>query len=190
MTLAEKFSLIVLILGLGTQLFRRPFLGKYLKIAWRFSIAGIFSIPVYWSYLQYEIWRQNELGKFFLPPYQKIGYFIYYVGSHFFAAAILALFAAIIITRIAKILNQKHNEQFFEPEELPLMSLGIFLTGYPGFLLYLVIVFLGALLFSILYSLFSRGRAPLFCLWLPTAILAIIIKVYIIPDSILNFFIL
>lgn len=188
MILTDKFSLIVLLFGLGAQIFRRSLLVQNLKLLWRLSFLGIFGISFFWSFLQYHSWRQNELGRFFLPPYQSIGYFFSYVFFRFLAPPIIAFFTALAIGKIAEFINHRFNQRFFEKEEYLLATLGTFLVGYPIFLLYFLLIFFFALLLSIFYSLKYSSRAPLFYLWLPTAILAIIIKIYFIPSSFFNFF--
>jgi hypothetical protein len=123
-----------------------------------------------------------------LPPYQSINYFYAYAGYHFFAPWLISLAAAIVISRLAGILNSKYGERFFENEEIWLMRLGIFLTGYPGFLFYLVLVLLAGVALSSVYTILKRGRAPLYYVWLPLAIIVLIIKDFLVPVSILNIF--
>jgi hypothetical protein len=190
MILTDKFSLILLGLILGAQVFRRSFFLKYAALAWRLSIAGIFSASLYWAWSHYQLWKANTLTKFFLPPYQNFGYFYSYVGYKIFAPLLISLAVAILLSRFAEFFNRKYGERFFESEEIAVMALGVFLTGYPGFLLYLILIFLGGILLSAFYFLLSRGRAPLYYFWLPMAIFAILIKNWFIPAAWLNVFIL
>lgn len=186
----DKFSLILLGLILGAQACRRSFCLRYVNFAWRLSMAGIFSASLYWAWNQYQLWKASELSKFFLPPYQGIDYYIFYVGQRIFAPWIISLVVAVVISRVAEFFNRKYGERFFESEEIPLMALGIFLTGYPGFLFYLILIFIGGILLSTFYFLLSRGRAPLYYFWLPMAISAILIKNWLIPQAWLDVFIL
>lgn len=189
MALVEKFALIALVFCLGAQVFRRSFLLHNLKLFWFLGCFSVFGTSFYWSFLQYYTWRHNELGKFFLPPYQPISYFFSYVFWRFFAPSIITFFAALAAGRIAKFVNRSFGERFFEKEEYSLMGLGILFAGYPTFLLYLSLIAVFALFLSAFYYFLRGGsRAPLFYLWLPTAILAIIIKIYFIPSQLLGFF--
>lgn len=188
MTLEAKFSLIILIFGFGAQIFQRSFLLQNLKLLWLLSLFGIFGISFYWSFLQGYSWHQNELGKFFLPPYQPIRYFFFYVFRRFLAPPVISFLVAVAISQVAKFLNHHFNERFFEKEEYSLAALGTFLVGYPTFLIYFLIILSSALLLTAIYSLKYGSRAPLFYLWLPAAILAIIVRTYLISPPFFNFF--
>ncbi|MEK7076889.1 MAG: hypothetical protein AAB967_01520, partial [Patescibacteria group bacterium] len=108
-----------------------------------------------------------------------------YVGSRYLAPPAIALLAAIIFGYAAWFLNKKFGERFFENEEPALFALGVFLAGYPGFLFYIPLVLVIGILLAIHYSLLKKGRTPFYYLWLPTAIFAILIKVFMIPPELL-----
>ncbi len=178
-----EISLAILILVLGLQIIRR-FGGLFgiknfnLRYIFIISILIIFGMLFYQSYQQYQIWSQNGPSKFLLPPYQNINYFAFYVFMRFFVSYLISLVAAIVFLIVAKVLNKKYEERFFEPEEFWLGALAIFLVGYPGWLFYLVfVVLLYSLIhiFSLLISRFSSSRISLYWLWIPTAIFVIII---------------
>jgi len=158
MPLVDKFSIVLLGLILGAQVCRRSFFLKYSAFAWRLSVAGVFGASLYWAWQQYRLWQANALSKFFLPPYQGWGYFFSYVGQKIFAPWLISLLAAIFISRVAVFFNKKYRERFFESEEIPLMVLGIFLTGYPGFFIYLILIFLGGILLSTFSRPISESR--------------------------------
>jgi hypothetical protein len=64
----------------------------------------------------------------------------------------------------------------------------MFLSGWPGFLFYIVVIlFLGVCL-SIIYTIKNKGRAPLYYFWLPGVLIVILLENFILPKSILNFF--
>lgn len=175
------FSLGILILILGASLFWRRSFGNDIVFSYifLFSVVIIFILLFYQSYQQYQVWAQNEPSKFLLPPYQNIGYFIFYAGSRFFASYLISLAAAVLFFFLAKILNKKHNECFFYPEEYYLGAISLFLVGHPGWLFYGVFIIVFYLLIHI-YSLFANHyslmRISSYYLWLPTAIFVIIIS--------------
>ncbi len=150
---------------------------KMLRWFWIISALIILSIQTYWSVAQYWAWKTNPLSQFFLPPYQSISYFLGYVGVRFFGPWVLSFIASLMVSWLAKFLNRRFDERFFEKEEIELIALGTFLTGYPGFLFYLATILIAGVLFSIFYFLFSKGRLPLYYFWMPFAISAIIIKI-------------
>ena len=168
---------------------------KFLRYIWVISVVAIFGLLTFWAILQYKLWGSSDLTKLFLPPHQSFGYFYSYVGKRFFAPWLISLLFAIVVSRTAKHLNKKYGERFFWNEEIELISFGIFLVGYPGFFIYLSLILVLGVLFSTFFtllnfsleklgrasSLFSKGRLPLYYFWIPTAILAIIIKVWLFP---------
>ncbi len=205
-------SLIILILVLGLQIIRR-FGGLFdsilkdrsgftriaarinadiFKYIFLFSIALIFILLFYQSWQQYQLWSQNEVSKYLLPPHQSINYFIFYALARFFAPYLISLAIAILFLISAKILNKKYQERFFYPEEPYFGALAIFLVSHPGWLFYLVFVILFYLLIHILSFLTSYilhlksyksyilpQRISLYYLWIPAAIFVIIISKWI-----------
>ena len=169
---------------------RKSDLLKYIFIV---SIFIIFLLLFYQSYQQFQIWSQNELSKFLLPPYQPLNYFLFYVGVRFFAQYLISLAAAFIFIIAAKFLNKKYKERFFYEEEFYLGAIGLFLSGHPGWLFYVISLLLIYLLMH-LYSLFiipaflrlksqnlagrhnSSQRISLYWLWIPMAIFVILIQ--------------
>jgi len=178
-------NLGITVLVFGAQVFLRP-LGIFKVRAFFYScVLCVFGIIGYWTYLQYALWASNPASKYLLPPYQSILYLYGYVGTRLWGPWLIALFFASLVPFVSRIANKRLGERFFEPEEPYLIALGIFLSGYPGFLLYIPIVFILGLLLTTYYSLLAKGRAPLYFLWMPAAILAILITHFLIPPEIL-----
>jgi len=189
MSLADELGLLILILAMGAQITLRSFLVRYLKLIWIFSVLVILSITLYSTYQQYAAWASGPPGKFLLPPYQGIWYFFSYAGSRIFSPPLIALLAAIVLSRVAEKLNIRYGERFFEREEVQLFALGILLTGYPGFLFYIVFILIFELLFSAYYHFFSsQKRAPLYFAWFPLAIFAILVKNWFFSPNFLALF--
>jgi len=186
MSPTDKFGLIILGLTMGVQIVRRPLLSYYLRWAFSLAIAGAFGVSAYWTVLQYQIWKADPISKFLLPPHHGWDYFYSYAGQRIFAPWLISLLAAILISRLAEFFNRRFDERFFEKEEIALIRLGVFLTGYPGFLFYIVLMFVAGLSLSLIYSLLRRGRAPLYYFWLPMATVAILAVIWFIPESFLK----
>src|SRR3989338_10454159 len=127
----------------------------------------------------------SKLSVFLLPPYKSWSYFISYVSWRIFLPLVLALFSAFVFKFVCEFLNRRFGERFFEPEEGWLLALGVFLTGYPGFIFYIPMMLVVGLFMSLFYSLFRKERAPLFYAWLPVAVFAILLTSWI-PQSVLN----
>ena len=151
---------------------------KYIFITAVILIEGMLS---YQSYQQFQVWSQNEVSKFLLPPHQNISYFIFYAGARFFAPYLISLAVALIFLFLAQKLNKKYQERFFYLEEPYFGAIAIFLTGHPGWLFYLVIlIFIYLVLHLSLVigqlSIVKGNRISLYYLWLPTGIFVIIIS--------------
>lgn len=188
------FDLIIFAFLLGAQIFLRFFVDKFqsqeietlkiIKIVFLFSIVIVFSLLFYQSYLQYRAWSSDELSKHLLYQETNFGlpfsvnYFVFYVGSRFFAPYLISLIAASVFLLSAQKLNKKYEERFFEPEEPWLGALAFFLLGHPAWLFYFVLLILFYFLLSIFYFLLRKKqeRIPFYYLWMPTAIFVIIIK--------------
>lgn len=197
MPITDKFALIVLVITLGAQilyrrslcvsggrikkLFDRFLFSSVIKFLWVASFVFILSVLSYWSWLQHEVWQSSPVMKYALPPYRGLYYFFSYVGVRFLGPWILAFLAALLVSRLAKKLNKRFEDRFFENEEIELMTLGIFLTGYPGFFIYLLLILGIGSLASLVYTLLSRGRMPFYYFWMPLALFAIIIENWLIP---------
>ncbi|MCX7589375.1 MAG: hypothetical protein N2Z85_00325 [Patescibacteria group bacterium] len=189
MNIIDKFSLIFLIILFLIQVFKKNIFKKIVFI-WVLAVIGIFLFGIIESVNRYFLWKEDPIFKFLIPPYKNINYFIYFVFIRFFSYWILALVAALILNKTALFFNKKYNERFFEPEEIPFATLGMFLSGWPGFLFYFCFVLIFGLILSIIYTIKNKGRAPLYYIWLPAAILAILFKNFVIPFNILKIFII
>ena len=200
-------SLSILILALGAQIILRFFScmrvarlrlwlrqcesahANIYKYIFYFSIIAVFSFLIFYSYKQYVVWQAVEPAKFLLPPHQSIDYFIKYVGDRFFAPYLVSFAAALVFLFVAKNLNKKYKERFFEPEELWLGTLAIFFVGHPGWLFYftgLILIYLFIHIFiTLYYKLFFRVsphevRVSLRFWWLPLAIFVVIINKWLV----------
>lgn len=174
--------------ALGAQLWLRPFPSLLARRLFIVSICAVFGILFYSSYVQYATWAEGGTARYLLPPYQGWDYFLFYVGSRLWAPWITAFLASLVVPRAARAMNRRYGERFFYEEEFGLMRLGTFLTGWPGFLLYIpLVLFLGVVL-SALYGFLGKGRAPLLYVWMPCAISVILIVQFVIPRDVVVFF--
>lgn len=143
------------------------------------AIISIFGNAGYQSWQQYQLWKSDDLGKLFLPPYQDFNYFVFYARTRFFNPYLLSLFFGIGFLWAAKKLNKKYQERFFEPIEPYLLGTAIFLSGHPLWLFYLIILLIISLILSLVsgrWSMVNGHRLSLYYFWLPVAIFTIIIS--------------
>lgn len=87
----------------------------------------------------------------------------------------VSLVMALIFLKLAQYFNKKHNEKFFEKEEPYFLALAMFLSGSPGWFLYLILILVASLLFAISHSLLAKKfhRVSYYNFWLPLGLLAI-----------------
>ncbi len=186
-------GLDVMFLGVlfGMQCSSRPLFRKFIGWLWGGAFLIFGAASGYAAWRQYAAWRAGAGSRFLLPPYQSIGYFLSYVGTRIFAPWLIALAAGILLSRLLAAFNRRFGERFFESEEMPLFGAAVFLTGYPGFLLYIPLVLFAGACLSVFYTLRRRGRAPLYFLWIPVGIFVILFMYFLlIPAGMLNGFIL
>lgn len=197
MLLTEQFALVLLAVLLGTQLLLRSkfFSARVSFYALRFThyglipaFLGIFAILSYWTFVQYRAWAEHPISKHLLPPETPISYFIFYVGSRLVFPAMIALAAGMILWYVMRATNRRFGGRFFEDEEPILAATAALLVGYPGFLLYIPLVLAAGVVISLAYHLSGRARAPLYFLWLPLALIVILITHLYLPPSFEAFF--
>ena len=188
-------SLIILVFTLGAQLVQlwlRFFVNRrgltqantqtnadIFKYIFLISLFLIFGLLFYQSFKQYQLWSQNEISQYLLPPHRSINYFIFYVFRRIFASYLISLMVAILFLFAAKFFNKKYEERFFYHEEYYLGALAIFLMSHPGWLFYLIFLISAYLLihfYSLLITHYSLQRVSLYYLWLTVAIFVIIIQ--------------
>jgi hypothetical protein len=172
------FSVTFALFLLGAQICRRSFLEKrqniiaIASVVWMSIGAGLL------SFLQYRVWSSADVANYLLPPYTDISYFLYYVGTRFFLPFGASLVFAVLFVVAMRIMNKRMGEKFFDRGEITVAGIAIFLSGFPGVLIFVPTL----ILFYLLYHLVNvvRGkkgeRIPLFFLWLPVSISVILIN--------------
>ena len=170
----------------------------FVKISWMISLAGIFGYEIYLVVLQYLDWSKDPFSRMFLPPYRNISYFLVYSLPRIVGPSLIALFFSLLLWRAAKKLNENSGGGFFENPELKIFGLSIFLTGYPGFLIYLTLLIAAFLIFNFIMSVYhitvkktpieSLPKFSLYFFWLPAAIFAIIITSWLTANGLLIMF--
>lgn len=189
--LIEIFSFAALGIGLVFQLtiryvniVRRLFVPRQIfKYFFWSTVLIVFAYYFYLVYAQYIAWRDGgALTELFVPPYQSITYVFGYHFTRFGLYYLVSLVAALLLLVLADRLNIKFKRRFFEDEEPYLGALAVFVLGNPAWghaWIYYIIALLSIALLVTSYQLLitkENRRFPLYWLWLPVAILVILIK--------------
>jgi hypothetical protein len=167
----------------------RSFFEKNIKKLFWIPVAAVFSLAAIFSFMQYRVWLDNEMTKYLLPPHSGIGYFAIFAFFRFFAPYILSFILSALLSLAMIRVNKRSGGKFFEDDEIYIAFLGGFLSGYPGFIFYLVglvfvylIIHLSKTVIGKKGGLSRSARArseviPLYNLWLPVSASVIIIYV-------------
>lgn len=158
----------------------RFFASKWLFI---FSFLSIIYWYFYLTGLQYITWIEaGPPSLFFLPPYTSILYLFQYHFIRFLMYYGISFIIALLFVFYGKRYNKKYGDKFFEGEELYIAGTAIFLLGNPSWgylwIFYLLtILFIGFLGTFYINKVLKKTdeRFPFYYLWMPLAIIAIII---------------
>jgi len=121
---------------------------SFLKIG---AAALLFFYPlvaILETYAQYNVWLNDAVGKNFLPPVTPITYFLQYSFTHFWLGQLIGVALAIIFYLSSRLLAKRRPWLFLEGEtELGLVC--ALIAGWPGFVLFLPLIFITAVPWTI-----------------------------------------
>jgi hypothetical protein len=168
----------ILVFVEGTRYFKRSFLIRNAKALFFATALLIFARLSFLTNRQFEIWQDDPLSKYLLPPYSPLNYLLLRSGFIFFFPYLLSLATALIFIFWMRHANQKHGGKFFEDEEPYLAGLGIFLSGHPGWLVYLtILIFFYSSLHLVRRLKGGKNiRISLYHLWIPAALFVILVN--------------
>lgn len=190
----ERLSLYVsvglIIISFLLQIFARSFFVKYAQRIFWISIGTIAASLTYTTGLIYFSWLTTAgAARFFLPPYQDISYFIFFVGVRVWLPYLLSLAFSGIAFLGTKYLNRRFEERFFYPEERYLISLGVFFSVHPLWIAFLMLSGIFYLLYTLLKTFRAQSlvRNSFYYCWLPASLTTLLIVPYL-PNSIVHTF--
>lgn len=122
-------------------------------------LAGTLLFNLFLTGAQYYVWTVSALGRFFLPPYQPMSYFLRYVFLHFWLAGILSLAAAAIFYAVLKAVN-KYRPGALNHAEINLGFLVCLLVGWPRTLILIPMFFSVMFLTLVSRPLIFKLRRP------------------------------
>lgn len=179
------FSIALLALNIGTHLLMRSFYSKYAKKIFLINIIIVAILLGVLTYLQYDGWTRSQLTSYLLPPTTPVTYFIQYVFFRIWASHVVSCIIAVLFVFIARIINKKKEQMLLHDGEEWLLGSALFLSGFPGVVIFLP-VFLLLFLFSSIFKTIQKGvgyRVSPYFLWLPTALCVILIIYLFFTDA-------
>ena len=135
------------------------------------AFAAIVLSLAYFSRLQFLTWQADAVTRYLLPPYRPVGYFLEYVWLRLWAPYALSACVAAVAYAAASFANRLRGGVFFESEEPYFLATGIFMTGHPGWVAYVVLTLAAYLAVSAVRFAFVRHaeRISFYRFWLPCA---------------------
>ncbi len=186
--LIDYLTLGILISLLLAQIYFKPSSKKLIaaaKISYLGLVVSVIGVYVYLVVAQTNIWAANPLTKYLVPPYRPLSYVIGYYFIRFLLYYLVAFLISLAFYLFFKNINRRAGGVYLENFEIYAGALTIFALGNPGWpflwLYYLGafwLVYLAVQIFAFLKKK-AMERISAYFIWLPTAILVIIIKMLI-----------
>jgi len=175
MYILQYAQLAILVFLLAIQIWKRPLLEKIGPWCFKGALIITFSFLIYYSHLQFIAWQAGPPGAYLVPPYQGIGYFLFYVLMRFWAQYLLSAVVAGLFLLAMYYGNRRWQERFFYPDEVYLIALSIFVVGNPLWIGYLLVTLVVYCLYVLGRRIITRQneRVTFYYFWLPIAIASI-----------------
>lgn len=190
MGLVAYVATAILLLLIGAQIFLRSYLVSKIKYFFWIPVGIIFAYLLYESGQTYFGWlTSGPPARFLLPPYEPISYYLFYITTRFWLPYLLSLAFSGIAFLTAKYLNKRFDNRFFYDEEPYIIALGMFLSGHPFWLGFLIITGIVYLLYSLATALSKsrEARASFYYFWLWGALSIVLLKPFL-PQALINIF--
>ncbi len=139
---------------------------------------------------QYYIWSHGDASQGLLPPHTPISYFIGYCAYHFAWPVLAAILVGLVFIVLAKILNKRFDQRFFEDDEPWHIIYGLVIVGHPYWIFYIFsVIGLAVLiyLFNLIFKRMKFGQVfSLYSLWIPLAFVVIVFSDWIMKIPIIQ----
>lgn len=98
----------------------------------------------------------NRIIGFLIPSYDGGVYFLYFLLTRLWGEYFISLIFALIFLWAMLTLNKKYESRFFYDEEPYFGAVAIFITGWPGWLYYLIVLLATFLVFNAMGTVMAR----------------------------------
>jgi len=163
---------------------------RFIKPAVIFVIVSIILKIALEFFGQYYIWSHGEASKGLLPPHTPLTYFLGYCAYRFAWPVISAVLVGMVFIVLAKLLNKKFDQRFFENDEPWHIIYGLIVVGHPYWIFYIFSVIVCAILiylFNLIFKKMKYGQVfSLYQLWLPIALVVMVLSDWIIKIPIIQ----
>lgn len=142
--------------AVGAYVWRTARLNKILKWGIAAFVLAYIARSGYLVWLQYVTWKNDDFGKFLLPPNQPISYFLEYVWTHFLMDLPWIFGGALVLAGIVLVLGIISKGRMVDGTDALLAVFGALIAGWPNMLAYFLIVLVLALLGSLVYGIIRK----------------------------------
>ncbi len=179
-------SVTIVVVLIGVQLFLRSFLARNVKKIFWVVVGIVVLFLAYETLAHYSVWLNDEgVARFLLPPYQGIEYFAFFALMRIWIPYIASLALSFLFWWGAKRYNIAHGGQFFETEEYVLGAMALFVVGWPGVVIYTVLLLIFFFGMSLM-TFFMKGKLyklSTYYFWLPVSLFAILMNELVIEGT-------
>lgn len=137
----------------------------FVSVFKKFFIALIIFLVVrgvFQSAMTYLVWKSSEMGKYFLPPYQPVSYFLRYSGMHYAVTFLLtALFVLVFGFALWYAGKTVARGRLWKNGEEYIFLSGAFLVRWPLVIPYLFLGLLAAFCISLAGQFLRRNGSEL-----------------------------
>ncbi len=136
------------------------------------AVFLIIAVAGYSTYRLFHAWQVGPVTRFLLPPHQPWSYFISYAFSQYLERYCIAITGTLIFMTAAWFINKRSGERFLYNEEVWLLGTGMFLSGHPGWLVYVVLLMGSSTIANAIYRITVREnrRLSLYYFWMPVSL--------------------
>lgn len=177
MFLVPAFALGFLVVTIGARVLSRPFVVVRAGMIFWTAVLGVSAVLTIMSHLQFEAWANGALiTQHLVPPLGGHRYFLLYIWWRFWAPYVISFVISGIFFWLARFYNRRHDGGFFYDDEYYFIALGIFLTGQPGWIFYLLAMAIIAFFITLVRHIFLHrmDKVSLYDFWLPVAVFVIL----------------
>lgn len=119
---------------------------REVKIKWIKSgilaILVLFAVwGIYASWTTYNLWKNDPISRYLLPPYQGFTYIFQYTFYHFWLSGLVNLLVGLFWVIVLFLLSRYSKGRFLDKTDVWLGFFTALVAGWPGFIFYLFAVF-------------------------------------------------
>ncbi len=126
------------------------------KCVW-FAVVFFASLVVASIITQYYAYKSDPFGKLFVPPVQKINWFLLYSWTHFIAPFVFSLVSGLFMYFVALTTNTSFKRELFVENDKYIFLLAALILSWPNYVLYLLLAAILVALQTVFVSIIRKS---------------------------------